>query len=173
MFTVDDPSTEYCTCDGKPPPNGHVSIRVLLRSRNGCEHRQRTGRRSAVVHRQAGNLLKILTVADGGIFRVDDRAGISLHFNGLRRRSQLELRVRAQHLPRIQLQRGHFVIREAVGVDGKFVVSRLQVNKLERAVGIGTGVSLRAVVQIDEHELRVGHRALAGIFHDANNSAKR
>jgi hypothetical protein len=58
-------------------------------------------------------------------------------------------------------------------VDGKFVVSWLQVNELERAVGIGIGVSLRAIAQIDEHELRVGHRALAGVFHGADNSAKR
>ena len=74
----------------KPATHGNVAVGVLLRARNGGEHGERAGCRTAVVHGKTGNLLEILGVADRAVFGIDHRTGFAADFDGLRGAREFE-----------------------------------------------------------------------------------
>ena len=103
----------------------HIPVGILLGARNRIEHRQRARRSSSIIYGQAGELLEILRITDGAVFRVDDGTGIAGHFDRLRRACQLERHIEPQVLPRIKLHRRYFAVGETIGTHGQFVLSRL------------------------------------------------
>jgi hypothetical protein len=88
IFTVEDPSTEYWTCEGSPPPT--ETLPFALSAGNSGQHSQWTRGCAAVVYGEVGDLLEILGVTDGAVFGVNHRTAFTADFDGLLRGCKFE-----------------------------------------------------------------------------------
>ena len=120
----------------KPATDRDIAVGVLLRARNGRKHRKRARGGATIIYRETGDLLEILAVADGAVFRVDHGTGFAADFDALCRGSEVEGDIEAKALASVELEGRNLVVSKAICVNHQFVASGFQVDEFKSPIPI-------------------------------------